>query len=78
MTKSKRRKKHNQPSRIPVPGQRFGSIWQACAYAGIGRSKLYELARQNPDLMRKCDGKSIIDFPVLDRIFDALPRAYGA
>jgi len=76
MSKKKRvARKRALPSRIPIPGQRFGSIPQACNYGGFGRSKLYDLAARNPGLMRKLDAKSVIDFSVLDRILDALPPA---
>jgi hypothetical protein len=69
------KRKRALPSRFPVPGQRLGSVHQACAYAGIGRSKLYELGGKHPGLMKKIDGKTVVDFPLFDSILDALPNA---
>jgi hypothetical protein len=73
-TKTKKRPRAKS-SRIPVPGQRFGSILQACNYGGVGRSKLYELGGRHKGLIKKIDGKSVVDFPMFDAILDALPNA---
>ena len=69
------KRKKSLPPRLPVAGQRFGSIPQACAYTGIGRNSMYELARQHP-IMRKFGGRSLIDFQALDSVLDNLPLAY--
>jgi hypothetical protein len=73
-TKKKKRPRAKS-SRIPVPGQRFGSVYQAAAYAGIGRSKLYDLGAKHVGLLKKIDGKTVVDFPLFDAILDALPNA---
>jgi len=76
MPKSKHvRRKRALPSRLPVPGQTSGSIWQACARSGIGRTKMYELGGLHKDLMVKCGGKTIVIFSVLDRIIAEFPPA---
>jgi hypothetical protein len=54
---------------------RFGRIATAETYAGIGRSKLYEMAARTPGLFRKNDRATIVDFDVLDDVLDALPYA---
>jgi hypothetical protein len=77
-TKTKRGKRVRRkqlPSRMPVPGQRFGSISQAVAYSSIGRTKLYELAGQHAGLFKKFGGRTVVDFLVYDAILDALPNA---
>ena len=54
---------------------RFGRIPTATQYAGIGRSKLYELAAEFEGLFRKSGGAVLVDFDKLDQILDALPHA---
>jgi hypothetical protein len=50
-----------------------GSITDAKAYFGIGRSKLYELNDHHPGLFRKLGAKNIVDFNMLSDIVAALP-----
>ena len=52
---------------------RFGRIPTATQYAGIGRSKLYELAAEFEGLFRKSGNAVLVDFDKLDSILDALP-----
>jgi hypothetical protein len=54
---------------------RFGRIAEALSYAGVSRSRLYEWAREHPQLLRKNGFASLVDFSVLDAILDALPVA---
>jgi hypothetical protein len=54
---------------------RFGKLATAIAYSGRSRSRLYELAAENPGLIRKDGASTLIDFDVLDRILDSLPVA---
>jgi hypothetical protein len=54
---------------------RFGRIPEALAYAAISRSRLYEWARAQPNLIRKNGSASLVDFKILDEILDALPAA---
>ncbi len=54
---------------------RFGKVATASAYSGRSRSRIYELATENPGLIRKDGASSLVDFDVLDRILDALPVA---
>ncbi len=54
---------------------RFGKMPAATTYSGRSRSRIYEWAAENPDLIRKDGVSSLIDFDVLDRILDALPLA---
>ena len=61
------------PSRTARP--RFGKIPTAMRYSGIGRSKLYELAANNPGLFRKSGFTTLVDFEVLDAILNNLPMA---
>ena len=65
---------------LEIPTQRnwrprFGRIAEAMAYAAVSRSRLYEWARERPDLFRKNGSATIADFDVLDEILDALPVA---
>jgi hypothetical protein len=53
---------------------RFGSINAAVATYSIGRSSIYELAREHHDLFVKFRTKTLVDYGVMDRIVDALPR----
>jgi hypothetical protein len=59
------------PTAITRP--RAGSISDAMAYSGIGRSKLFEYAEKNPGLFKKNGRVNIVDFRLLDQIIDALP-----
>jgi len=54
---------------------RFARIPQALEYASISRSRLYEWARQQPNLIRKNGSASLVDFNILDSLLDALPAA---
>jgi hypothetical protein len=54
---------------------RFGSIPGGMRYASIGRTKLYAAAAKRPELFRKWDGKTLVDFDVLDEIMNDLPIA---
>jgi hypothetical protein len=54
---------------------RSGSVTSACAYCGLSRSKLYGQAPRYPGLFKKWDGKTIVDFNILDQIIDGLPDA---
>lgn len=54
---------------------RFGKIPAAVHYSGFGRSKLYELAADNPGLFRKSGASTLVDFDVLDGILNNLPLA---
>jgi hypothetical protein len=71
----KKKRPRAKPSRIPVPGQRFGSVYQACAYGGVGRTKLYELGGQHVGLFKKIGGKTVVDFSMFNAILDTLPNA---
>jgi hypothetical protein len=57
------------------PRPRSGSIRDACSYSGLGRSSLYKEAAKHPGLFRKWNGRTIVDFNILDSIIDALPPA---
>jgi hypothetical protein len=61
------------PSRAARP--RFGKIRTAVNYSGLGRTKLYEVAADNPGLFRKSGATTLVDFEVLDEILDNLPVA---
>ena len=54
---------------------RFGKIPAAVDYSGLGRSKLYEVAADNPGLFRKSGATTLVDFEILDRILNNLPVA---
>jgi hypothetical protein len=58
-----------------APRPRSGTISNAVAHCGIGRSKLYELAAATPGLFRKFGKRVIVDFDVLDGVIDKLPNA---
>jgi hypothetical protein len=57
--------------------QRFGPIPKALHYAGIGKSKLYDKAKERPDLLKKWDKRTLVDFDVLDEILDGLPTLHA-
>lgn len=54
---------------------RFGRIPEALTYAAVSRSRLYEWARERPELLKKNGSASLVDLNVLDAILDALPVA---
>ena len=57
--------------------QRFGTIPKAIDYSGMGKSKLYDKAKERRDLMRKWDKRTLVDFDVLDEILDGLPTLHA-
>jgi hypothetical protein len=59
----------------PFHRPRFGRIPMAMAYAGIGRTRLYDFAGKNPGLFRKNGVATLVDFDRLDEILEALPAA---
>jgi len=54
---------------------RFGRIPEALSYGGISRSRLYEWARERPELLRKNGRASLVDFNIYDEMLNALPTA---
>jgi hypothetical protein len=64
----------SDPARVALR-PRFGTIKAASQYSGISRSKLYEEAPKYEGLFRKWDGRTIVDFDLLDSILNALPIA---
>lgn len=54
---------------------RYGKIRAAVAYAGAGRTKLYELAAENPGLFVKLGTATLVNLDRLDQILDRLPAA---
>ena len=59
----------------PAERSRFGKIPQGTAYAGVSRATLYNWAAKFPGLFRKSGASTLVDYVVLDRIFDDLPIA---
>ena len=60
----------------PAFRPRAGSIPDAVRYSGIGRASLYKEAARRPGLFRKWNGqngKTLVDFDILDSIINALP-----
>jgi hypothetical protein len=57
--------------------QRFARIPDAIRYAGIGKSKLYDKAKERIDLMRRWDDRTLVDLDVLDEILDGLPTLHA-
>ncbi len=62
-------------SRSCLTRPRFGKIPAAVAYSGLGRSKLYEVAAENPGLFKKSGASTLVDFEILDKILNDLPVA---
>jgi hypothetical protein len=54
---------------------RFGKIPAAAAYSGLGRTRLYEIAAENPGLFRKSGKSTLVDFEYLDQVLNRLPAA---
>jgi hypothetical protein len=54
---------------------RTGDLKAASAYSGLSEASLYVEAGRTPDLFLKWQTKTLVDFDVLDRVIDALPRA---
>jgi hypothetical protein len=54
---------------------RFGKIPAAAAYSGMGRTKLYEIAAENPGLFKKSGKSTLVDFEYLDKVLNRLPAA---
>jgi hypothetical protein len=66
----------DNPKHRPAFQPRAGSIKDAVRYSGIGRSSLYLEAARHPGLFRKwngANGRTIVDFDILDSIINALP-----
>jgi hypothetical protein len=51
----------------------MGSVDQGCGRGGFGRNTLYNLDKENPGLIRKLGGKSLVDLQMLDKILMGLP-----
>jgi hypothetical protein len=47
---------------------------KACGYFGLSRTKLYSLAKRDPDIVIRLDGRSLIDVARLTELIAALPR----
>jgi hypothetical protein len=62
-------------SELASTGPRWGRIPDAERQSGTKRSKLYEIARENPGLFRKAGHAVIVDLHMLDGILAALPPA---
>ena len=75
--KGKLRNRNKRPRRksyIPPPdGALMGSVDQGCGRGGFGRNTLYNLDKENPGLIRKLGGKSLVDLQMLDKILMGLP-----
>jgi hypothetical protein len=54
---------------------KFSRIPAALNYGGIGRTKLYELAAQNPGLFVKCGAATLVNNAKYDEVLSALPIA---
>jgi hypothetical protein len=59
------------PTRLPRP--KFATIKTACAYGGIGKSKLYQKSKQVPGLLVKWDDRTLVNMDIFDKILDGLP-----
>jgi hypothetical protein len=55
--------------------QRLATVDQACARYCLTRPKIYLLARENPKIMRRLFGRTVVDLAVMDELVDALPTA---
>jgi len=55
--------------------QRFVRVPAAAERCGLSRSKLYEVARDNPGLFRKVGGATMVDLEMLDRVISKFPVA---
>jgi excisionase family DNA binding protein len=63
------------PREVPEPLAL--SIKQACELSSIGRTKFYELLKNNQIPARKCGRKTLILRIELEQALKALPRAGG-
>ena len=54
---------------------RSGSITDAQARYGVGRSKIYRMIKDCPQVARRFYGATIIDFAVADEFFNRLPTS---
>ena len=61
------------PIDIAIPS--MFSVWGACRYAGISRSRLYVLISEGKVDARKIGGRTIITRASLDSLLSKLPRA---
>lgn len=63
------------PHRSPPPaGARFAPIPAACAWSGIGRTRLYELANAGEITIRKAGRRSLVDMQTLAEFLETCPR----
>jgi ACT domain-containing protein len=55
--------------------RRWGRINDAVNRAGISRSSIYKLVRENTGLFRKFGAATVVDLELLDDLMAALPDA---
>jgi hypothetical protein len=68
----------HRPHRSPPPeGARFAPIPAACAWSGLGRTRLYELARSGEVVIRKAGRRSLVDLASLAQFLESRPRLGG-
>ena len=64
--------RHLSPA--PPQGARFATIPAACAWSGLGRTRVYELAREGEITIRKAGRRSLVDLDSLARFLESRPR----
>jgi hypothetical protein len=59
----------------PSRSKRWGTVNETTQEYPLGKTEVYETAREHPELLRKWGRKTIVDWDLLDEIMDALPAA---
>jgi hypothetical protein len=54
---------------------RWGTVKKTPQHFPLGKTEIYEFAREHPELLRKWGRKTLVDWDFLDKIMDALPPA---
>jgi hypothetical protein len=62
-----------RPQRQLAFRPRAGGVEDAVLYCGVSRASIYNAGARHPGLLKKWNGRTIVDFDILDSIIDALP-----
>jgi hypothetical protein len=62
-----------KPSTTSLP--RFGRLKDSVERVGVGRTLMYSLAKEHPDIFRKINTATIVDYAKVDKILAAMPEA---
>lgn len=65
---------HRPDHAAPPAGARYAPIPKACAWSGLGRTRMYELASAGEIVIRKAGRRSLVDLESLAAFLESRPR----